>query len=639
MLHSSLKQYFGFDEFRPGQQAVVEKIVAGQSAVAIFPTGSGKSLCYQLSAMHLPHLTLVVSPLLALIQDQLDYLVRRGISAVRIDSTQGREVEMEVMRGIKSGVHKILMISVERFKNERFRRFLSEVPISLLVIDEAHCISEWGHNFRPDYMKLPTFQKVFKIEQVLLLTATATPKVIEDMCAKFSIGKENVIVTGFYRSNLHLRICSVAEEQKNRELLTLVVDKPNDPTIVYVTLQKTAEEVAHFLVHRGINAVAYHAGMKSEEREQIQNEFMTGKTACIVATIAFGMGIDKSDIRRVIHYDLPKSIEGYSQEIGRAGRDGQPSNCIVLANLDNVQVLENFIYGDTPELESIEQLLKEIPQDNRHWELQIGTLATKCNIRQLPLKTLLVYLEMKNIIKPLYSFYGSYRFANLVSNEVLLDKFQGERKAFVQAIFDNSQTARKWTSVDVKTICSAYDTPRDRVVAALEYFNEQGWIHLEATQMIEVFEVIGNDFHVGELAEELFNLFRKKEEIEVNRINEMVSLFESDVCLSKLLAEYFGETVSWAACGHCSVCKAGSVHLSKSANLPDLASYSYPTLVNDFEQKMSGKTTPDLIARFLCGIAVPRFTTLKVKALPNFGVLENYRYHEVKGWIESNSIQ
>jgi len=639
MLHPSLKEYFGFDEFRPGQQAVVEKIIAGGSAVAIFPTGSGKSLCYQLSAMHLPHLTLVVSPLLALIQDQLDYLVRRGISAVRIDSSQGREAEMEVMRGIKSGVHKILMISVERFKNERFRRFLSEVPISLMVIDEAHCISEWGHNFRPDYMKLPTFQREFKIEQVLLLTATATPRVIDDMCDKFSIGKENVVVTGFYRPNLSLRIFAVEEECKNPELLKLLLGRPNDPTIVYVTLQKTAEDVARFLVHRGINAVAYHAGMKSEERESIQNEFMAGKTSCIVATIAFGMGIDKSNIRRVIHYDLPKSIEGYSQEIGRAGRDGLPSECSVLANLDNVQVLENFIYGDTPELESIERLLKEIPLDGRSWELQIASLATKCNIRQLPLKTLLVYLEMKGIVKPLYSFYGSYRFANLVSNEAILSKFQGERKAFVKAIFDNSETARKWTTVDVKTICSAYDTPRDRVVAALEHFNEHGLIHLEATQMTEVFEILSKEFPVESLASELFSLFKQKEEIEVNRIHEMVALFESEQCLSKRLAEYFGESVSWTKCGHCSVCAAGNVTLKKSSNLPELASYGYFDLVNDFLGKMNGKATSDLVARFLCGIAVPRFTSAKVKQLKSFGALERYRYQEVKSWVEQNSAK
>lgn len=636
MLHATLKQYFGFDEFRPGQKPVVEKVVAGESAVAIFPTGSGKSLCYQLSAMHLPHLTLVVSPLLALIQDQLDYLISRGISAVRIDSSQGREAEMEVMRGIRSGEHKILMISVERFKNERFRRFLADVPISLMVVDEAHCISEWGHNFRPDYMKLPTFQKNFNIKQVLLLTATATPKVIGDMCAKFSIAKENVVVTGFYRSNLTLRIMSVDEEHKNNELLKLVGNKPLEPTIIYVTLQRTAEEVATFMVAHGVDAVAYHAGMKSEDRERIQNGFMSGSSSCIVATIAFGMGIDKSNIRRVIHYDIPKSVEGYSQEIGRAGRDGKPCDCSVLANLDNVQVLENFIYGDTPERSSIVQVVKEVPLDGTQWELQVQSLSTRCNVRQLPLKTLLVYLEMRGIVKPLYSFYGSYRFSNILPKAEILAKFQGERKAFVQAVFDGSETARVWTNVDVKAVCNSYNAPRDRVVAMLEYFDQHSWIKLEAAQMTEVFEVTSTTFDVDALADDLFALFSKKEAVEVARIAEMVSLFESDVCLSKRLAEYFGETVSWDKCGHCSVCASGSVALKKSLSIASLDTYSYHLLVDDFVNKMNEKVTADLITRFLCGIAVPRFTSTKAKQLKSFGVLERYRYQDVKRWVDLN---
>ena len=209
MIHQLLKQQFGFQTFGKGQEEVITKITNRESAIAIFPTGSGKSLCYQLPALTLPNLTLVVSPLLALIQDQLDFLHSKNISAVRIDSSLSREEEVEVMKGIKNKKHKILMISVERFKNERFRRFLKEIPISLLVVDEAHCISEWGHNFRPDYLKLPAYQKEFNIEQSLLLTATATPRVIEDMCQKFNITTENVNVTGFYRSNLNLQVLPV----------------------------------------------------------------------------------------------------------------------------------------------------------------------------------------------------------------------------------------------------------------------------------------------------------------------------------------------------------------------------------------------------------------------------------------------
>ena len=244
---STLKRVFGFDQLRPGQEAVISAVLAGRSAAAIFPTGSGKSLCYQLPALHLPHLTLVISPLLALMQDQLAFLHAHGIAAASIDSAQSREQTMEVMNRARSGELKILMISVERLKNERFRHFISQVPISLLVVDEAHCISEWGHNFRPDYLKLPDYQRQFGIAQVLLLTATATPKVIADMREKFAITEADVVTTGFYRPNLNLLVEPVPGGAKQQRLQQWLVPRRGQASIVYVTQQKTAEQVAERL--------------------------------------------------------------------------------------------------------------------------------------------------------------------------------------------------------------------------------------------------------------------------------------------------------------------------------------------------------------------------------------------------------
>ena len=213
------------------------------------------------------------------------------------------------MQSVRNGDTKILMISVERLKNERFRQFISQVPISMLVVDEAHCISEWGHNFRPDYLKLPQYQKQLNIPQVLLLTATATTSVIQDMKSKFDIDEERVVVTGFYRQNLDLSIQPCEQTSKLETLCNVVNQASLAPTIVYVTLQQTAEMVAQQLRNAGVNAVAYHAGLKPENRDAIQHQFMNDDVNCIVATIAFGMGVDKSNIRRVIHFDLPKSIE------------------------------------------------------------------------------------------------------------------------------------------------------------------------------------------------------------------------------------------------------------------------------------------------------------------------------------------
>lgn len=343
MIEKELQTHFGFNSFRPGQREVISRIVKHQSAAAIFPTGAGKSLCYQLPAMILPHLTVVVSPLLALMKDQIDFLARYHIPADRVDSSLAKEDHDNILRKAENGELKILMISVERFRNERFRSHLQRMNISLLVVDEAHCISEWGHNFRPEYLKLPAYRKEFDIQQVLLLTATATKQVIEDMCDKFEVPRENVTVTGFYRSNLFLQVTPTPESQKKERLLQRINEAPKAPTIVYVTLQKTAENISDFLTANDVASLPYHAGMNNEDRERIQNEFLAGKIPCVVATIAFGMGIDKKDIRRVIHYDLPKSIEGYSQEIGRSGRDGETAFCEVFGNRDNVTVLENFI--------------------------------------------------------------------------------------------------------------------------------------------------------------------------------------------------------------------------------------------------------------------------------------------------------
>ncbi len=634
MIHDKLQYYFGFETFNPGQEEVVTNIADGHSAAAIFPTGSGKSLCYQLSAMCLPHLTLVVSPLLALISDQLEFLNKKGIPAARIDSTLTYDELRAIQSDVKSGKIKILMISVERFKNERFRQFLSSVAISLLVVDEAHCISEWGHNFRPDYLKLPAYRSEFKIPQVLLLTATATPKVIKDMCSAFNLKPQHVTLTGFHRPNLHLQVKPVAESEKSTALLKLIKNEPEAAIIVYVTLQKTAEEVATQLVRAGIPATAYHAGMKNEERERIQADFMAGKTPVIVATIAFGMGIDKGDIRRVIHYDLPKSIENYSQEIGRAGRDGQISDCILLGNLDGVNVLENFVYGDTPEHHSLLKVLQKIKEAGDTWEIKLLQLSNGTNIRQLPLKTLLVYLETEGIIKPLYSYFGSYRIKCLRPEEVIIQSFKTERQAFIAAIFKHSQKARLWTTVDFDTIVANYPTDRKRIAAALEYFDEQGWIELEAKQMIDVFEVTNPGFDLEAMTNQLYDRFASKEEAEVSRIQQMITFFSADQCLSKALSHYFGETHEWAQCGHCSVCQSGRAQLQYSIDIPPLASCDLASLIRPLEEKAPKDVSVTLLTRFLCGITSPLFTKLKARQLAGFGKLEQYRYQEVRTAVE-----
>ncbi|HEC53988.1 MAG TPA: RecQ family ATP-dependent DNA helicase [Gammaproteobacteria bacterium] len=641
-MHDTLQQVFGYPQFRLGQEKTVSAVLAGRSAAAIFPTGSGKSLCYQLSAVLLPHLTLVVSPLLALMQDQLDFLQRHGISAGSIDSAQSRDAANDVMARARSGELKILMVSVERLKNERFRNFLQSVRISLLVVDEAHCISEWGHNFRPDYLKLPDYQRQFNIPQALLLTATATPKVIADMQAKFAIAPDDVVTTGFYRPNLNLLVEPVSGADKRRRLVQWMSERADQPSIVYVTLQKTAEQIAEHLNRNGIQAEAYHAGLPFDKREGIQQRFMGGRSNCIVATIAFGMGIDKSDIRNVVHFDLPKSIENYSQEIGRAGRDGQPSDCLVLANRDSLNVLENFVYGDTPEQEGILRVLEQLQaaRGDGQWEFLLRSLSDDSNIRELPLKTLLVQLELRGVIAPRYAFYAEYRFKYLVEPEALLARFSGERQQFVAAIVQVCKRARTWATVDFDALYQQHNAERGRVVKALDYFQEQGLIELESKQMTEVYSLLNTDFDPQVLSAELYTGFKQHEVGEVARIHAMLDLFATERCLGQRLAQYFGDEKAPQRCGHCSVCHGHIAQLPQPPGLPSLMDKNFMGLCGDFIHRHHEHTGQlpgaERLTRFLGGISVPLFTKLKARGNPGFAALEDYPYAEVREWAETH---
>jgi ATP-dependent DNA helicase RecQ len=634
-LVNSLKQTFGFDAFRDGQQQTIEQLLNGQSSLAIFPTGSGKSLCYQLAAIELPHLTIVVSPLLALMKDQLAFLETKGIAAASIDSTLTPVQNQQVMADTRSGKIKILMVSVERFKNERFRQFIDSVNVSMLVVDEAHCISEWGHNFRPDYLKLPNYRQELNIPLVLLLTATATKKVKKDMASKFDILPEHIVQTGFYRNNLDLTVLAVSSKDKNQQLLTNI-NAQTGCGIVYVTLQQSAEYVASFLSQQGLNAQPYHAGFISEKRQKIQEDFMSGKVQIIVATIAFGMGIDKADIRFVIHYDLPKSIENYSQEIGRAGRDGLASNCITLANLDGLNTVENFVFGDTPELSGIECVTHNIQQEclNERWELQGLSLSNTSNIRQLPMRTLLVQLELQGVIKPLFSYFADFKYKFTTNKDDVLNCFEGERKDFLATIFSYSGFKKVWGEPDFDALFQHYGCDRGRVIVALEYLQEKQLITLETKKITEVFSVNKRLLSAENLAKSLHDYFVDKEEKEIKRIATLVRFFELASCLSRNLSLYFNDKNTPENCGHCSVCRGNFAKLSYSqrSTLPDDAAIvdMLTTLIEHMSTKHKGVLSLETMCRFLTGLTVPLFSRNKIKQLPGFGCCENIRYQEVR---------
>lgn len=641
-LHQALKQQFSFDGFREGQEQTIQQLLAGQSSLAIFPTGSGKSLCYQLTATLLPHLTLVVSPLLALMKDQLEFLKSKGIAAASIDSSLTPEENQQVMRDVRSGTIKILMISVERFKNERFRHFIQSVRLSMLVVDEAHCISEWGHNFRPDYLKLPQYKKELNIPLVLLLTATATKKVKRDMSAKFSITDEHIVQTGFYRPNLDLSIVPVSAQNKEQVLLDIINDQQGCG-IVYVTLQHTAEKVAQYLLNKNINAAAYHAGFDSEKRKHIQSSFMQGQYQVVVATIAFGMGIDKSDIRHVIHYDLPKSIENYSQEIGRAGRDGTPSNCYVLANLDGINTVENFVFGDTPEPRAIQHVIDAIKTEstNGQWELQVIPLSNQSNIRQLALKTLLVQLELLNVIEAKYSYFAEFKYKFLVDKHKVLTTFDADRQLFLNQIFEHSNFKKIWGVLNFDSLHRQYGAERSRTITALEYLKDKNFIELETKGMTEVYGVNIEALNQSNLSENLASYFKEKETSEISRIAAMVRFFELNSCLSANLSRYFDDQKAPQQCGHCSVCRQQIAKLQYSIEHTWPSDEVFIKNIQAMKQDLMAKKkltekeiSNDLICRFFTGISVPVFARTNLRKLEGFALCENLRYQDVLNKIQ-----
>ena len=337
----TLKVYFGYDSFREGQEDIIDTIISGGDVLAIMPTGAGKSICYQVPALLLPGITLVISPLISLMQDQVKALNEAGIHAAFINSSLTDNQISKALSLAARGVYKIIYVAPERLESFEFLDFVSQVDISMVTVDEAHCISQWGQDFRPSYLKIVEFiKKLSKRPIVSAFTATATEEVKEDILCILSLINPHVVVTGFDRQNLYY---SVEHMKKKDDFVIDYIEKhPSDSGIIYCSTRKNVDNLFELLFKRGVSVTKYHAGMNTESRKKSQDDFIYDRAPVIVATNAFGMGIDKSNVRYVIHYNMPQSMENYYQEAGRAGRDGEPSQCILLFSAQDV-IINKFL--------------------------------------------------------------------------------------------------------------------------------------------------------------------------------------------------------------------------------------------------------------------------------------------------------
>jgi len=631
-----LQSTFGFPAFRAGQFEVVDEILNGSGrALAVFPTGAGKSLCYQLPALALEGTTLVVSPLLALMKDQIDFLHSKGIAAARLDSTQDAAQARDVADALRRGELKLLYVAPERFNNERFRALLKSANLSLFAVDEAHCISEWGHNFRPDYLKLARYVEELGVPRILALTATATPKVARSICERFAIPAQGSINTGFYRPNLKMCLSPTPANKRLALLASRLGKRAKGSTVVYVTLQKTAEDVAQFLVGHGLDARAYHAGMDSDVRAQTQDWWMNGDDRIVVATIAFGMGIDKSDVRYIYHFNLPKGLESYAQEIGRAGRDGKSAIVELFACRDDVSTLENFVFGDTPTQESLRLLILSLDEMGERFALKENEMSGLCDLRSLVLRTALTYLELDGVLKQGTPFYAGYEVAPLDSWRAVYEAFAPKAQEFLRQLNKISKQGTTWTKIDPDDAGERLSCPRSQIVRAVELMEQKGVAQVRASDVRHEFERILPDWDTEKLVADLMEKFAARETAEIKRIGDVLRLVECAKCQTNALVAYFGEKRA-EPCGHCSFCVSGVAAKlpPETERAPIDDAVNRDQLLDLRAANPAALQNARQLARFLCGLSSPALSKARLGKHAMWGKLGEYRFSEVLTWCE-----
>ncbi|KAI0441382.1 ATP-dependent DNA helicase recQ [Xylaria telfairii] len=656
---SVLKQSFGYDDFRHEQAAAIRAILQGESALVVFPTGAGKSLCYQIPGIAFPELdaaglterqsktaaigsgiTIVVSPLIALMKDQVDALQRRGIPAACLDSTKTYEEQKSINASMQEGQLRILYCAPERLNNEGFVESIKYVPggIRLVAVDEAHCISEWGHSFRPDYLKVARFVTEIKAERVICLTATATPRVAEDVRKAFDIKKSNVFRTSPYRPNLQLHAAAVNTRDDKFPLLLKFLETHDGPTLVYVTLQRQAEDLAEHLSKAGHSAAAFHAGLSTDRKTQTQDAFMAGSVRIVVATIAFGMGIDKADIRNILHYDVSSTIEEYSQQVGRAGRDGKPSFCMLYLCRDDFWQRENFVRGDLPSRQSLQQLLEDIfinqpkakqPDGSEVIKLNQISVGKEHDVRPNPLGIILATIELRfGLIRAITPEYSTYQFEAGPGYDTRVKQDKSPEAAAIAA---HSKKAKKWYTIDVNAAAKISGLLRNDVIRKLNQFNDHGLIRLKASGVVNRYKILKKlprtSEAVGVLTKKLHAEMEARETDAMERFQAVCDLLTDAKCFAAALTGYFGMALpdGRSLCGHCTYClTAKPVALAPKRTPPvNMAAIRKILAACDV------RDDPRFLARIAFGIKSPRVTQLKLDKNKVFGSLEDHDFESL----------
>lgn len=555
-----LRIHYGFSSFRPGQEKAVDAILSGKDVLVVMPTGGGKSLIYQLPSLVLDGATIVISPLIALMKDQVDSMNRVGIPATFINSSISPDEARERLNAVKQGFYKLLYIAPERFYNDEFAASLAGLNVSLFAVDEAHCISQWGHDFRPSYMKLFRAVELCGRPPIVALTATATPEVKEDIMKQLHMSEQERVVTGFARPNLQFGVVKASDSQK----LQMIVDAVQGVEgcgIIYTGTRNKAEELTDKLLEAGVEAVFYHAGMDAESRNWTQDNFLKGKTKVIVATNAFGLGIDKKDVRFVIHHDLPGTIEAYYQEAGRAGRDGQPSLCLMFYAPKDRFLREFFIQGDNPSPETVLDIYQtllnyetdrifttysEIKEglSNDVPDMAVGTclkiLEREGYLSRSSEKNSPAFLRMVNDYKTTLDFVSKKAKKQLEILEKLNNRFASE-------LFEGWQ-------LDLDEVSGTIDVGRESLVRAINSWKKAELVEYDPPKRgteIRILKRVERDEVKIDLA-----ALKEKARRAYQKLDDMEDYVYTVGCRPQYILDYFGE-LSAKPCGKCDNCLTG----------------------------------------------------------------------------------
>ncbi len=560
-----LLKYWGYPAFRPGQQKVIESVLNGKDTMVLFPTGGGKSLCYQVPALVLDGVTIVISPLVALMQDQVEQLQKNGIRAAFINSTiPGHEIEQRLVNA-RNGMYKLLYISPERLATERWKIEQQQLNISLIAIDEAHCISEWGHNFRPGYRKIKEeFGDLPDHVRWMALTATATPEVRQDLLDVLKFEDPEIVTGSFSRPNLKWWVYKT--EKKNETLIRAVTKGVKKGSgIVYANTRKDCEKWADKFQKAGIKAAPYHAGMSSEDREKVQKKWIKGSIPLVVATNAFGMGIDKADCRFVIHYNLPLSLEAYYQEAGRAGRDGEESFPILIYKDGDLQNLKARINRSYPEYETLIKVYNGLcdemnlaigSEHDKPEPVDFSKLSKRTGIRETVIESSLNILQRLDIVI-LTDLYEAQTGIQVVVGRDYLEKFiesaKPEKANFLDTLIRQygPSAHHEMQYLNQKYICEKLNVTPHQLKKALRVFSDHDKLlkaeHLGDQPLIQLTNARSSKPQIDK--HEAYGY----RDILIKKLEMMHQYAESKGCREKFLRVYFGENPK-EDCGHCDYC-------------------------------------------------------------------------------------